>query len=163
MFGWLAESAREAYRRDRSRPSELTPRELEVLRLIEEHLSNKQIARRLSLSSIHGEEPRSQHRGEAQGVRSARGRGIRPPPALVDEIEAAWFVTARHLMIPLQPATCAAIALASPLTACAWKARRRGDGQRRTFFSRASSRLASSSSNDLLIPVATRKQSAIPK
>ena len=47
MFGWLAESAREAYRRDRSRPSELTPRELEVLRLIEEHLSNKQIARRL--------------------------------------------------------------------------------------------------------------------
>ena len=50
MFGWLAESAAEAYRRDRSRPSELTPREVEVLRLIEEHLSNKQIARRLSLS-----------------------------------------------------------------------------------------------------------------
>jgi DNA-binding NarL/FixJ family response regulator len=50
MFGWLAESARDAYRRERSRPSELTRRELEVLRLVEEQLSNKQIARRLSLS-----------------------------------------------------------------------------------------------------------------
>ena len=50
MLGWLARSARDAYRRERLRPSELTPRELEILRLVEVHLSNKQIASRLSVS-----------------------------------------------------------------------------------------------------------------
>lgn len=50
MVGWLAESAREAHRRERARPGELTPRELEVLRLIGDHLANKQIARQLSIS-----------------------------------------------------------------------------------------------------------------
>jgi DNA-binding NarL/FixJ family response regulator len=50
MFSWLAQSARDAYRRERSKQITLTPRELEVLRLIEDRLSNKQIARRLSLS-----------------------------------------------------------------------------------------------------------------
>jgi DNA-binding NarL/FixJ family response regulator len=50
MFSHLARSAREAYHRERSKPIDLTPRELEVLRLIEEDLANKQIARRLSIS-----------------------------------------------------------------------------------------------------------------
>jgi DNA-binding NarL/FixJ family response regulator len=50
MLSCLAHSAREAYRREQSKPIELTPRELEVLRLIEDHLSNKQIACKLSRS-----------------------------------------------------------------------------------------------------------------
>jgi DNA-binding NarL/FixJ family response regulator len=50
VFGRLAHLARESHARQRTRSADLTPRELEVVQLIAERLSNKQIARRLSLS-----------------------------------------------------------------------------------------------------------------
>jgi DNA-binding NarL/FixJ family response regulator len=50
MFRRLAQSAQENYRRDRVDAVHLTTRELEIVRLISEHLSNKQIAKRLSVS-----------------------------------------------------------------------------------------------------------------
>ena len=50
MFRRLAQSAQESYRRDRVDAVRLTARELEIVRLISEHLSNKQIAKRLSVS-----------------------------------------------------------------------------------------------------------------
>ena len=46
----MAQAARENYLRIRNGAATLTPRELEIVRLISEHLSNKQIARRLSVS-----------------------------------------------------------------------------------------------------------------
>ncbi len=46
----MAHRAGEVRRQDRSEAPSLTPRELEIVRLIAEHLSNKQIARRLSVS-----------------------------------------------------------------------------------------------------------------
>ena len=50
VFHSMAQAARESYRHDRDGTACLTPRELEIVRLISEHLSNKQIARRLSVS-----------------------------------------------------------------------------------------------------------------
>ena len=50
MLHRMAQSVRESYRRDRDGEASLTPRELEIVRLIAEHLSNKQIAKRLSVS-----------------------------------------------------------------------------------------------------------------
>ena len=46
----MAHRAGEVRRQDWSEAPSLTPRELEIVRLIAEHLSNKQIARRLSVS-----------------------------------------------------------------------------------------------------------------
>jgi DNA-binding NarL/FixJ family response regulator len=50
IFHRLAETAQQAEWHQRSQAAELTPRELEILQLIAGRLSNKQIARRLSLS-----------------------------------------------------------------------------------------------------------------
>jgi DNA-binding NarL/FixJ family response regulator len=50
MFRRLAQAAQGNYRHDPGHAAQLTPRELEIVRLISEHLSNKQIARRLSVS-----------------------------------------------------------------------------------------------------------------
>ena len=50
VFRSMAQAARESYRHDRDGTACLTPRELDIVRLISEHLSNKQIARRLSVS-----------------------------------------------------------------------------------------------------------------
>jgi len=50
MFHRMAQSAKGNYGRDRDVAACLTPRELEIVRLIAEHLSNKQIAKRLSVS-----------------------------------------------------------------------------------------------------------------
>ncbi len=50
MFNRLAQTARDSYWHERPKAIELTPRELEVVHLIAERLSNKQIAQRLSLS-----------------------------------------------------------------------------------------------------------------
>jgi len=50
VFQRMAQAARESYRHDRDGTPCLTPRELDIVRLISEHLSNKQIARRLSVS-----------------------------------------------------------------------------------------------------------------
>jgi DNA-binding NarL/FixJ family response regulator len=50
MLHRLAQTSREGYWRHRDGAVCLTPRELEIVRLIAEHLSNKQIAKRLSVS-----------------------------------------------------------------------------------------------------------------
>ena len=50
VFHRLAQAARDNYRRDQDDAASLTPRELEIVPLISEHLSNKQIAKRLSVS-----------------------------------------------------------------------------------------------------------------
>jgi DNA-binding NarL/FixJ family response regulator len=50
MFHRMAQCVRESDRPDRDGAACLTPRELEIVGLIAEHLSNKQIARRLSVS-----------------------------------------------------------------------------------------------------------------
>ncbi len=50
VFRRLAQTARENYRRDRVEVVQLTARELEIVRLIAAHLSNKQIAKKLSVS-----------------------------------------------------------------------------------------------------------------
>ena len=50
MFARLAELSRERARSERVEALELTPREMEILQLIAEGLSNRSIAERLSLS-----------------------------------------------------------------------------------------------------------------
>ena len=50
VFHRMAQSARETGRNRGNDEAFLTPRELEIVRLIADHLSNKQIARRLSVS-----------------------------------------------------------------------------------------------------------------
>ncbi len=50
MFQRLAQSSRHALWKDRVDSVDLTPRELEIVHLIAERLSNKEIARKLSLS-----------------------------------------------------------------------------------------------------------------
>ena len=50
MFEMLAQSGRPSAWRQPEEAIDLTPRELEVLHLVAEHLSNKQIAKRLDLS-----------------------------------------------------------------------------------------------------------------
>jgi DNA-binding NarL/FixJ family response regulator len=50
MFHRVAQQARQGSRRADNGEASLTPRELEIVRLIGDHLSNKQIAKRLSVS-----------------------------------------------------------------------------------------------------------------
>jgi len=80
MFTTLAESARQSPTRQAADSVDLTPRELEIVELIAERLSNKEIARRLHLSiytvknHVHNvvEKLRVEDRFEA--VEYARGR-----------------------------------------------------------------------------------------
>ncbi len=75
-----SEGRHQAHRRDRSSAANLTRRELQIVRLIAEHLSNKQIARRLSVSlytvknHVHNIVEKLQVSGRYEAVDLARKR-----------------------------------------------------------------------------------------
>jgi DNA-binding NarL/FixJ family response regulator len=77
----LVESARASSWRERAKSVELTPRELQVVSLVADGLSNKQIARRLSLSlytvknHVHNVVEKLQVENRFKAVEYARQRG----------------------------------------------------------------------------------------
>jgi two-component system, NarL family, nitrate/nitrite response regulator NarL len=83
MFHLPAESSgcgHQAHRRDQGRAATLTRRELQIVQMVAEHLSNKQIARRLSVSlytvknHVHNIVEKLQVSGRYEAVDFARKR-----------------------------------------------------------------------------------------
>jgi DNA-binding NarL/FixJ family response regulator len=91
VFHRLAQSAQESYRRVGDGAPSLTSRELEIVRLIAEHLSNKQIAKRLSVSlytvknHVHNIVDKLQVTGRYEAVDYARKQGWLVPAKLAPQ------------------------------------------------------------------------------
>jgi DNA-binding NarL/FixJ family response regulator len=81
VFHRMNQAAKESYRRGRDEAPSLTPREREIVRLISEHLSNKQIAKRLSVSlytvknHVHNLVEKLKVAGRYEAVDFARKKG----------------------------------------------------------------------------------------
>jgi two-component system nitrate/nitrite response regulator NarL len=86
MFHRVAQQARGAGHRAGSGEASLTRRELEIVRLIGDHLSNKQIARKLSVSlytvknHVHNVVEKLQVSGRYEAVDYARKHRLLGPP-----------------------------------------------------------------------------------
>ena len=93
MFSRLAQTARASHWRDRIESVDLTPRELEIVHLIADRLSNKEIARKLSLSlhtvknHVHNIIEKLQVEDRFEAVEYARQRRWLKKPTLVASLE----------------------------------------------------------------------------
>jgi DNA-binding NarL/FixJ family response regulator len=95
MFHRATQQARQVSRRPDHGDASLTPRELEIVRLIGDHLSNKQIAKRLSVSlytvknHVHNVVEKLRVSGRYEAVDYARKHRLLAPPQSAGTVQRA--------------------------------------------------------------------------